>query len=57
MREILNDVAGMDHSKYDCLIVTILTHGRGVAAGPAGPALAGPLSHTPKTKQKTKTHK
>ena len=25
---------------------------RGVAAGPAGPALAGPLSHTPKTKQK-----
>ena len=27
MRQILNDVAGMDHSKYDCLIVTILTHG------------------------------
>ena len=25
---------------------------RGVAAGLAGPALAGPLSHTPKTKQK-----
>ena len=27
MRQILNDVAGIDHSKYDCLIVTILTHG------------------------------
>ena len=27
MRQILNDVAGMDHSNYDCLIVTILTHG------------------------------
>ena len=27
MRQILNDVAGMDHDKYDCLIVAILTHG------------------------------
>ena len=27
MRQILNDVASMDHSKYDCLMVAILTHG------------------------------
>ena len=27
MRQVLNDVAGLDHSNYDCLIVTILTHG------------------------------
>ena len=27
MRQILNDVAGMDHDKYDCLMVAILTHG------------------------------
>ena len=27
MRQILNNVAGMDHDKYDCLMVTILTHG------------------------------
>ena len=27
MRSILNDVAAMDHSKYDCLMVAILTHG------------------------------
>ena len=27
MRHILNDVAGMDHNNYDCLMVAILTHG------------------------------
>ena len=27
MRHILNDAAAMDHSKYDCLMVAILTHG------------------------------
>ena len=27
MRQILNNVAGMDHDKYDCLMVAILTHG------------------------------
>ena len=27
MRHILNDVAAMDHAKYDCLMVAILTHG------------------------------
>ena len=27
MRQILNDIAGMDHDKYDCLMVAILTHG------------------------------
>ena len=27
MRQILNDVAAMDHGRYDCLIVAILTHG------------------------------
>ena len=27
MRQILNDIAGMDHNDYDCLIVAILTHG------------------------------
>ena len=27
MRQILNNVADLDHDKYDCLIVAILTHG------------------------------
>ena len=27
MRHVLNNVATMDHDKYDCLMVTILTHG------------------------------
>ena len=27
MRQILNDVAGMDHDNYNCLMVAILTHG------------------------------
>ena len=27
MRQILNDVAGMNHKDYDCLMVAILTHG------------------------------
>ena len=27
MRRILNDIAAMDHAKYDCLMVAILTHG------------------------------
>ena len=27
MRQILNNVAGMDYDKYDCLMVAILTHG------------------------------
>ena len=27
MRQILNDVAAMDHGRYDCLMVAILTHG------------------------------